>query len=86
LTCRHRHPPAETARASSEAFYQGRTPQGGHLKGTASACLSCSVRARTRRHRRDRHGEFAGAHFRLRLPMRQLAGEPKETGACGMNG
>ena len=23
-------------------------------------------------------GKFPGAHFRLRLPMRQLAGEPKE--------
>jgi len=23
-------------------------------------------------------GQFEGAHFRLRLPMRQLAGHPKE--------
>ena len=53
-----------------EAFYQGSTPQGGHVKGTGiglSVVMEC-VHA---------HGgtidiidgEFRGAHFRLRLPL-----------------
>ena len=53
-----------------EAFYQGSTPQGGHVKGTGiglSVVMEC-VHA---------HGgtidivegEYAGAHFRLRMPL-----------------
>ncbi len=53
-----------------EAFYQGSTPQGGHVKGTGiglSVVMEC-VHA---------HGgsidiiegEYSGAHFRLRLPL-----------------
>ena len=62
--------PIEQRARIFEAFYQGTTPQGGHVKGTGiglSVVMEC-VHA---------HGgtidiiegEFAGAHFRLRLPL-----------------
>lgn len=55
-----------------EAFYQGRTPQGGHVKGTGIG-LSVVIEFV------HAHGgtieivdeRFAGAHFRIRLPLRQ---------------
>lgn len=62
--------PVEQRAIIFEAFYQGSTPQGGHVKGTGiglSVVMEC-VHA---------HGgsidiiegEFAGAHFRMRLPL-----------------
>jgi two-component system, NtrC family, sensor histidine kinase GlrK len=55
-----------------EAFYQGRTPQGGHVKGTGIG-LSVVIEFV------NAHGgnieiitdQGAGAHFRVRLPLRQ---------------
>ncbi|MFK8016058.1 MAG: ATP-binding protein [Gammaproteobacteria bacterium] len=62
--------PADQRSRIFEAFYQGSTPQGGHVKGTGiglSVVMEC-VHA---------HGgtidiiegEFSGAHFRMRLPL-----------------
>ena len=62
--------PADQRKLIFEAFYQGSTPQGGHVKGTGiglSVVMEC-VHA---------HGgsidiiegEYSGAHFRLRLPL-----------------
>jgi len=62
-----------------EAFYQGRTPQGGHVKGTGIGLSVVLEFAHAHGGTVEIvDGQFAGAHFRLRLPMRQLAGEPRE--------
>jgi two-component system sensor histidine kinase GlrK len=62
-----------------EAFYQGRTPQGGHVKGTGIGLSVVLEFAHAHGGTVEiLDGEFPGAHFRLRLPMRQRAGEPKE--------
>ncbi len=62
-----------------EAFYQGRTAQGGHVKGTGiglSVVLEFAHAHGGTVNVLD--GKYQGAHFRLALPMRQLTGEPKE--------
>ncbi|MHB8723321.1 MAG: HAMP domain-containing sensor histidine kinase [Steroidobacteraceae bacterium] len=64
-------PPEERMRIF-EAFYQGKTPQGGHVKGTG---IGLSVVTEFV----NAHGgsieileaKTGGAHFRVRLPMRQ---------------
>jgi two-component system sensor histidine kinase GlrK len=62
-----------------EAFYQGRSPQGGHIKGTGIGLSVVLEFAHAHGGTIEiLDGKFPGAHFRLRLPMRQLAGEPKE--------
>jgi two-component system sensor histidine kinase GlrK len=62
-----------------EAFYQGRRPQGGHVGGTGiglsvvSECIQAhggSVELVT--------GQFAGAHFRVRLPMKDALQLPAQ--------
>ena len=66
-------PPDERKRIF-EAFYQGKTPQGGHVKGTG---IGLSVVTEFV----NAHGgsieileaKVGGAHFRVRLPMRQAA-------------
>jgi len=66
-------PPEERNRIF-EAFYQGKTPQGGHVKGTG---IGLSVVTEFV----NAHGgsieilesKSGGAHFRVRLPMRQAA-------------
>ena len=66
-------PPDERMRIF-EAFYQGKTPQGGHVKGTG---IGLSVVTEFV----NAHGgsieileaKTGGAHFRVRLPMRQAA-------------
>jgi two-component system sensor histidine kinase GlrK len=55
-----------------EAFYQGKTPQGGHIKGTGIG-LSVVIEF-VQAHGGTIEivdGEFPGAHFRIRLPLRQ---------------
>jgi two-component system, NtrC family, sensor histidine kinase GlrK len=70
-------PPEERIRIF-EAFYQGKTPQGGHVKGTG---IGLSVVTEFV----NAHGgsieileaKTGGAHFRVRLPMRQAV-TPRE--------
>jgi two-component system sensor histidine kinase GlrK len=64
--------PAEERSHICEAFYQGKTPQGGHVKGTGIGLSVVTEFVHA-------HGgsieileaEGGGAHFRVRLPMRQ---------------
>jgi two-component system, NtrC family, sensor histidine kinase GlrK len=64
--------PAEERNRIFEAFYQGKTPQGGHVKGTG---IGLSVVTEFV----NAHGgsieileaKAGGAHFRVRLPLRQ---------------
>ena len=64
--------PAEERNRIFEAFYQGKTPQGGHVKGTG---IGLSVVTEFV----NAHGgsieilesKSGGAHFRVRLPLRQ---------------
>jgi two-component system sensor histidine kinase GlrK len=66
--------PAAERNRIFEAFYQGKTPQGGHVKGTG---IGLSVVTEFV----NAHGggieileaKAGGAHFRVRLPMRQAA-------------
>jgi two-component system sensor histidine kinase GlrK len=66
--------PAEERDRIFEAFYQGKTPQGGHVKGTG---IGLSVVTEFV----NAHGgsieifeaKAGGAHFRVRLPLRQAA-------------
>ncbi len=71
--------PAEERNRIFEAFYQGKTPQGGHVKGTG---IGLSVVTEFV----NAHGgsieileaKVGGAHFRVRLPMRQAAPTSRE--------
>jgi two-component system, NtrC family, sensor histidine kinase GlrK len=64
--------PADERNKIFEAFYQGKTPQGGHVKGTG---IGLSVVTEFV----NAHGgsieileaKAGGAHFRVRLPLRQ---------------
>jgi two-component system sensor histidine kinase GlrK len=66
--------PADERNRIFEAFYQGKTPQGGHVKGTG---IGLSVVTEFV----NAHGgsieilesKSGGAHFRVRLPLRQSA-------------
>jgi two-component system sensor histidine kinase GlrK len=66
--------PAEERNRIFEAFYQGKSPQGGHVKGTG---IGLSVVTEFV----NAHGgsieimeaKSGGAHFRVRLPLRQAA-------------
>ena len=63
--------PADERNRIFEAFYQGKTPQGGHVKGTG---IGLSVVTEFV----NAHGgsieilesKAGGAHFRVRLPLR----------------
>jgi two-component system, NtrC family, sensor histidine kinase GlrK len=71
--------PAEERNRIFEAFYQGKTPQGGHVKGTG---IGLSVVTEFV----NAHGgsieileaKAGGAHFRVRLPLRQVAPTSRE--------
>ena len=71
--------PAEERNRIFEAFYQGKTPQGGHVKGTG---IGLSVVTEFV----NAHGgsieileaKAGGAHFRVRLPLRQAAPTSRE--------
>jgi two-component system sensor histidine kinase GlrK len=72
-------PPEERSRIF-EAFYQGKTPQGGHVKGTGIG-LSVVIEF-VHAHSGTIEivdGQFTGAHFRIRLPLRQLGVQLKES-------
>jgi two-component system sensor histidine kinase GlrK len=69
--------PAEERNRIFEAFYQGKTPQGGHVKGTG---IGLSVVTEFV----NAHGgsieileaKTGGAHFRVRLPLRPATSAP----------
>ena len=69
-----------------EAFYQGKTPQGGHVKGTG---IGLSVVTEFV----NAHGgsieileaKSGGAHFRVRLPLRQAAVVTPRASPCRRN-
>jgi len=71
--------PADERNRIFEAFYQGKTPQGGHVKGTG---IGLSVVTEFV----NAHGgsieifeaKAGGAHFRVRLPLRQAAAPVQE--------
>ena len=71
--------PAEERNRIFEAFYQGKTPQGGHVKGTG---IGLSVVTEFV----NAHGgsieileaKSGGAHFRVRLPLRPAAAATHE--------
>src|ERR1700683_1656005 len=66
-------PPDERNRIF-EAFYQGKTPQGGHVKGTGIglSVVTEFVNAHSGSIE-SLEAKTGGAHFRVRLPMRQAA-------------
>lgn len=71
--------PAQERSRIFEAFYQGKTPQGGHVKGTG---IGLSVVTEFV----NAHGgsieileaKTGGAHFRVRLPLRQAIAAKRE--------
>jgi two-component system sensor histidine kinase GlrK len=72
-------PPEERSRIF-EAFYQGSAPQVGHIKGTGIG-LSVVVEFVQAHGGRIEivDGEFSGAHFRIRLPLRQPVPASRES-------
>jgi two-component system, NtrC family, sensor histidine kinase GlrK len=70
-------PPEERNRIF-EAFYQGKTPQGGHVKGTGIGLSVVTEFVNAHAGSIEiLEAKAGGAHFRVRLPMRQAA-TPRE--------
>ena len=72
--------PLEERSRIFEAFYQGKTPQGGHVKGTGIG-LSVVIEF-VHAHSGTIEivdGQFAGAHFRIRMPLQQMTAQVKES-------
>jgi two-component system sensor histidine kinase GlrK len=70
-------PPEERNRIF-EAFYQGKTPQGGHVKGTGIGLSVVTEFVSAHNGSIEiLEATAGGAHFRVRLPMRQPA-TPRE--------
>ena len=66
-------PPEERNRIF-EAFYQGKTPQGGHVKGTGIGLSVVTEFVNAHSGSIEiLEAKAGGAHFRVRLPMRQAA-------------
>ena len=66
-------PPDERNRIF-EAFYQGKTPQGGHVKGTGIGLSVVTEFVNAHSGSIEiLEAKAGGAHFRVRLPMRQAA-------------
>jgi two-component system, NtrC family, sensor histidine kinase GlrK len=73
--------PADERKRIFEAFYQGKTPQGGHVKGTGIGLSVVTEFVNAHGGSIEIHESKAGgAHFRIRLPLRQAA-EPKREAA-----
>jgi two-component system sensor histidine kinase GlrK len=69
-------PPDERKRIF-EAFYQGKTPQGGHVKGTGIGLSVVTEFVMAHSGAIEiLEAKGGGAHFRVRLPMRQAALPP----------
>ena len=70
-------PPGERSRIF-EAFYQGKTPQGGHVKGTGIGLSVVTEFVSAHSGSIEiLEAKTGGAHFRVRLPLRQ-ATQPRE--------
>ena len=70
--------PAEERNRIFEAFYQGKTPQGGHVKGTGIGLSVVTEFVSAHSGSIEiLEAPAGGAHFRVRLPMRQAA-TPRE--------
>ncbi len=70
--------PAEERNRIFEAFYQGKTPQGGHVKGTGIGLSVVTEFVNAHSGSIEiLEAKSGGAHFRVRLPMRQAA-KPRE--------
>src|SRR6266436_8900430 len=66
--------PAEERNRIFEAFYQGKTPQGGHVKGTGIGLSVVTEFVNAHSGSIEiLEAKAGGAHFRVRLPMRQAA-------------
>ena len=62
-----------------EAFYQGKIPQGGHVKGTGIGLSVVTEFVNAHRGSVEiLEAKTGGAHFRVRLPMRQTTAPPSE--------
>ena len=71
-------PPEERNRIF-EAFYQGKTPQGGHVKGTGIGLSVVTEFVNAHSGSIEiLEAKTGGAHFRVRLPMRQAAPTSRE--------
>src|ERR1700729_1767744 len=70
--------PADEPNRIFEAFYQGKTPQGGHVKGTGIGLSVVTEFVNAHSGSIEiLEAKAGGAHFRVRLPMRQAA-KPRE--------
>jgi two-component system, NtrC family, sensor histidine kinase GlrK len=71
--------PAEERNRIFEAFYQGKTPQGGHVKGTGIGLSVVTEFVNAHSGSIEiLEAKMGGAHFRVRLPMRQAAPSSRE--------
>ncbi|MGC1522660.1 MAG: ATP-binding protein [Steroidobacteraceae bacterium] len=71
--------PAEERNRIFEAFYQGKTPQGGHVKGTGIGLSVVTEFVNAHNGSIEiLEAKAGGAHFRVRLPMRQAAPASRE--------
>jgi two-component system sensor histidine kinase GlrK len=70
--------PTEERKRIFEAFYQGKTPQGGHVKGTGIGLSVVTEFVNAHSGSIEiLEAKAGGAHFRVRLPMRQAASREK---------
>jgi two-component system sensor histidine kinase GlrK len=75
-------PPEERNRIF-EAFYQGKTPQGGHVKGTGIGLSVVTEFVNAHAGSIEiLEAKSGGAHFRVRLPLRQAAGTREKAHAA----
>jgi two-component system sensor histidine kinase GlrK len=65
--------PAEERNRIFEAFYQGKTPQGGHVKGTGIGLSVVTEFVNAHGGSVEILEAKSGAHFRVRLPLRPVA-------------
>ena len=71
--------PLEERERIFEAFYQGQAPQGGHVKGTGIGLSVVTEFVNAHNGSIEIfEAKTGGAHFRVRLPMRQTTNTPSE--------
>jgi two-component system sensor histidine kinase GlrK len=70
--------PADERNRIFEAFYQGKTPQGGHVKGTGIGLSVVTEFVNAHGGSVEILEAKTGAHFRVRLPLRPIAVAPPE--------